>query len=408
MGEGDAPARGMVDLDLERYLVDGPAELRRCSATAWCAHAVDATGAPLPIVLSHDDVRDVLRDRRLSPRSFTTDMIAAGVSERSARQLTPLFRRHGDEHRAFRGLLSAAFTPRSVERVRPTAAAVAGRLTDAIAARGGDCELVSDLSAPLPPEVFTAVFGLPRSDRDRLAAWGNAVIAAFAPPLTAEQLAAVETTCAQMRDWSLGLIADRRARPADDLVTRLTEAEVDGARLSDDDIVEVITGFVFAGSETTRRQLTAMVVLFSEHPDEWERIAADPALIPGAVEEVLRLRPIVPGMTREAVDPFEQHGLGVEPGGRLVAYFLTANLDAATFDDPDRFWVERPNADAHVTFGWGPHLCVGAPLARLELQEALRAMTARFGPPLLPEGPVTPSELGIVAPDALPVRFPVR
>ncbi len=408
MGEGDERARGVVDLDLERYLVDGPAELRRCAATAWCAHAVDATGAPLPIVLSHDDVREVMRDRRLSPRSFTADMLAAGVSERAAHQLTPLFRRHGDEHRAFRGLLSAAFTPRSVERIRPTAAAIAGRLTDAIAERGGACELVADLSAPMPPEVFTALFGLPAADRDRLADWGNAVIAAFAPPLTDEALAGIEAACAELREWSLALIADRRARPTDDLVTRLTEAEVDGARLSDDDIVEVITGFVFAGSETTRRQLTAMVVLFSEHPDQWERVAADPSLIPGAVEEVLRLRPIVPGMTREVVDSFEHRGLAVDPGGRLVTSFLAANLDDATYDDPDRFWLERPNADTHVTFGWGPHFCVGAPLARLELQEALRAMTARFGPPVLPGGPVTPSELGIVAPDELAVSFPVR
>ena len=404
---GDGP-KAMVDLDLDRYLADGSAELRRCAATAWCAHAIDASGAPLPIVLSHHDVREVMRDRRLSPRSFTSDMLAAGLSERAAFQLTPLFRRHGDEHRAFRGLLSAAFTPRRVEGTRPVAAAVAGRLTDAIAARGGDCELVADLCAPLPPEVFAALFGLPASDRDRLAAWGNAVIAAFSPALGTEEIAAVEAACAEMRDWSLDLVAQRRARPTDDLVTHLTEAEVAGARLGDDDIVDVITGFVFAGSETTRRQLTALAVLFSEHPAQWERVAADPSLVPGAVEEVLRLRPIVPGMTREVVEPFEHRDLALDPGDRLVASFLTANLDDAAYDDPDRFRIDRTNADTHLTFGWGPHFCVGAPLARLELQEALRAMVSRFGPPVLPDGPVAPGDLGIVAPDALAVSFPLR
>lgn len=404
---GTEASRGdrTVDLDVEAYLVDGPAELRRCAETAWCAHAVDATGAPLPIALSHDGVREVLRDRRLSPRVFTADMIDAGLSERAAHQLTPFFRRHGEEHRAFRGLLSTAFTPRSVERIRPTAAAVAGRLADDIAARGGECELVADFAAPLPPEVFAALFGLPGEDRDRIAEWGNTVIAAFALPMTDEELEGVETACAEMRDWGLDLIAERRARPGEDLVSRLVEAEVDGEGLTDTEIVEVVTGFVFAGAETTRRQTTAMVALFAEHPRDWERIAADPGLIPAVVEEVLRFRPIVPGMTRVAVEHFEDRGVEVPVGGRIVASFLTANLDDSVYDDPDRFDVDRPNADSHVTFGWGPHFCVGAPLARVELQEALRALTSRFGPPVLTDGPAAPDALGTVAPSELRVEF---
>ena len=103
-------------------------------------------------------------------------------TETLALQLTPLFRRHGEEHRAFRGLLSAAFTPRSVERIRPAAAVVAARLADDIVAGGGACEFVEAFAAPMPPEVFAALFGLPPEDRDRLARWGNAVIAAFSPP----------------------------------------------------------------------------------------------------------------------------------------------------------------------------------------------------------------------------------
>lgn len=402
------PPSGIVDLDIEGYLADGAAELHRCAAGAWCARAVDASGAPLPIVLSHEDVRAVMRDRRLSPRSFTTDMLASGLSRRAAHQLTPLFRRHGDEHRAYRGLLAAAFTPRSVERLRPVAAAVARRLVDEIAAKGGSCELVTDLCAPLPPEVFAALFGIPAGDRDRLAYWGNVVISAFSTPMAQADVAAVEATCAEMREWGGALLDQRRERPADDLVTRLLDAEVEGERLGDDDIVDVITGFVFAGSETTRRQLTALVAVFAEHPEDWERVAADPTLAAQAVEEVLRLRPIVPGMSREAVEPFEHRGLSLAPGARVLTSFLTANADPTVYDEPDRFLIDRPDANTHLTFGWGPHLCVGAPLARLELKEALLALVARFGPPVLPEGPPAPSELGIVAPDALAVRFPLR
>ena len=219
---------------------------------------------------------------------------------------------------------------------------------------------------------------------------------------------AVDATAAEMREWSLGLIADRRVRPTDDLVTHLVEAEVDGERLDDEDVVDVITGFVFAGSETTRRQLTAIVVAFAEHPDDWERLAADVALVPGAVEEVMRLRPIVPGMRREAVEPFEHRGLELAPDARIVTSFVTANTDAHTFADPDTFDITRANADAHVTFGWGPHFCIGAGLARVELQEALRALVTRFGPPVL--GDVVADQPGgrLLAPDALPVSFPPR
>lgn len=408
MAGGDADERGIVDLDLEGYLTDGPAELRRCAAEGWCARAIDATGAPLPVVLSHDTVRDVLRDRRLSPRVFTTDMTEGGLSERSAHQLTPLFRRHGDEHRAFRGLLSAAFTPRSVERVRPRAAEIAARLADTIAGQGGRCEFVADFAAPMPPEVFTVVFGLPPEDRDRLARWGTAVIAAFAMPIAPAELAAVEAACAEMRAWSLELIEARRSSPGDDLITRLLEAEVDGERLTDTEIVEIVTGFVFAGSETTRRQLTAMVALFAEEPDEWERIARDPTLVSGAVEETLRLRPIVPGMARVAVEPFEHAGLELEAGERLATSFVTANLDERVYPEADRFRPDRPDADTHLTFGWGPHFCVGAPLARLELQEALRALCHRFGPPVLSDGPAPTDAFGIRAPAELRVEFPVR
>ena len=134
----------------------------------------------------------------------------------------------------------------------------------------------------------------------------------------------------------------------------------------------MITGFVFAGAETTRRQLTAAVQLLAEHPDDWERLAADPELVPNAVEEILRHRGIVSGMTRRAEEPFEHDDLTVPEGGRLLLSFDTANRDPDRFDDADAFVLDRPDAHAHVTFGWGPHLCVGAGLARLELTEGLR------------------------------------
>ncbi len=394
-----------ADLDPVAYLEDGPAELRRCAAQHWWATGMDQRGEPMAVVLTWDASREVVSDRRLSPRSFSEDMIASGLSPATAAQVAPLFSRHGAEHRHLRAVLATAFTPRKVEQLRPAARAIADRLAGAIADAGGACELVAAFAEPLPPEVFAILFGLPLEDRDRMAGWASTIALAFSTAMEPEHVARVEAAAAEMRAYGLERIAASRAAPGDDLVTRLLEAEVDGHRLSEDDVIAMITGFVFAGAETTRRQLTAAVELLAEHPADWERLAADPELVPIAVEEILRVRGIVPGLTRRAEEPFERDDLAVGEGGRLLLSFTSANQDAARFPDPAVFVLDRSDAQAHLTFGWGPHLCVGAGLARLELQEGLRALTARFGPP---EVEATGPCSGLTAPDWLRVRFPIR
>jgi cytochrome P450 len=395
---------GPASLDPSAWFGDWDAELRRCAQQHWWAEGMDQTGAPMPVVLDWAAAREALTDRRLSPRSFVEDMLASGLSPETAAQVAPLFSRHGDDHRHLRAVLSTAFTPKKVEQLRPATRAIAERLTDAIAARGGSCELVADFATPLPPEVFAILFGLPIEDRDRMAGWAAAIALAFGTGIPPEHLATVEAAAAEMRDYGRERIAASRAQPGDDLVTRLVQAEVDGQHLSDDDVIAMITGFVFAGAETTRRQLTAGIQLLADHPEAWKRLAAEPDLLPGAVDEILRLRGIVPGLTRRAEEPFEQQDLSLDTGGRLLLSFTSANQDPERFPDPTAFVVDRNDAHAHLTFGWGPHLCVGAGLARLELAEALRALTARFGPPVVESaGPST----GLAAPDWLRVHFPV-
>lgn len=396
---------GPAQLDPTSYLADPDGELGRCAAEHWWAEGFDAHGAGTPMVLRWDAVRDVLADRRLSPRCFADDMVAAGLSPRTARQVAPLFALHGDEHRRHRALLSAAFTPRQVERLRPAAAAVAARLAEGIVAEGGAGEFVGAFAEPLPPEVFATLFGLPTEDRDRMARWAAAIAPAFSAAMSPEAVARVEVAAGELRAYGEGLIAARRDDPGDDLVSHLLAAEVDGHRLDDDQVVAMITGFVFAGAETTRRQLTAAVQLFAEHPDAWERLAAEPDLVPTAVEEVLRHRPIVPGLPRRAEEAFERDDLALDEGDRLLALFGPANHDPERFEDPERFAIDRADAGGHVTFGWGPHFCVGAGLARMELVEGLRALVERFGPPVIDRvGPAT----GLTAPDRLWVTFPVR
>jgi cytochrome P450 len=394
-----------AELDPLAFLGDGAAELQRCADQHWWARGMDQRGDPMPIVLSWPATRETLTDRRLSPRSFSDDMVASGLSPRTATQVAPLFSRHGDDHRHLRAVLSTAFTPKKVEQLRPATRAIAERLADEIARGGGECELVAAFAEPLPPEVFAILFGLPVEDRDRMAHWASAIALAFTMEMAPEHVAVVEQAAAEMRAYGRERIAASRAAPGDDLVTRLLDAEVDGHRLSEDDVIAMITGFVFAGAETTRRQLTAAIELLADHPEEWERLAAEPDLLPTAVDEILRVRGIVSGLTRRAEAPFEHDDLVVDEGGRLLLSFDAANHDPGRFEDPHAFVVDRGDAHAHVTFGWGPHLCVGAGLARLELAEGLRALTARFGPPEIVEaGPTT----GLSAPDWLRVRFPLR
>lgn len=397
----DGGAAGPTQLDLTAWFGDWDGELRRAADRHWWARGVDHTGSPTPFVLGWAANREVLTDRRLSPRSFVDDMVAGGISPATAAQISPLFRRHGDEHRHLRSVLSVAFTPRKVEQLRPATRAITERLADGLP-HDEPCDFVGAFAEPLPPEVFALLFGLPVEDRDRMGAWAAAIAPAFQPAPSAGDVARVEQAAAELRTYGRQRIAASRAAPGDDLVTRLVEAEVDGRRLDDDEVVAMITGFVFAGAETTRRQLTAALQVLAEHPDDWDRLAHEPALLPTAVDEVLRLRGIVPALTRRAEAGFEHDDLEVLEGGRLVLSFTTANTDPARFEHPTRFVVDRTDAHAHLTFGWGPHLCVGAGLARLELVEALRTLTDRFEAPVVED--VGPSS-GFSAPDALHVRF---
>lgn len=401
----EPPASCPAHLDATAYLADADAELRRCAAEHWWAEGLDHRGTSMPWVLGWEGNREVLADRRLSPRSFADDMVASGLSQATAFQVAPLFSRHGADHRHLRAVLSTAFTPKKVERLRPVARAIAQRLTDAIEADGGTCEFVEAFAEPLPPEVFATLFGLPPGDSDRLAAWASEIALAFRFEMDPTDVARVEAAAAQMRAYGQERIAASRAEPGDDLVTRLLEAEVDGHGLAEDDVVAMITGFVFAGAETTRRQLTAAIQVLADHPRDWNRLAEEPHLLATAVDEILRYQPIVPGLSRRAEEPFEREDLSVPEGGRVLLSFTTANRDPARFEDPDRFVVDRADAHAHLTFGWGPHLCVGAGLARLELAEGLAALTTRFEPPVVEaSGPIT----GLGAPDWLRVQFPPR
>ena len=204
---GSCPAH----VDALAYLTDADTELRRCAATHWWAEGLDQHGTATPWVLGWEANRELLADRRLSPRSFADDMVASGLSPATSFQVAPLFSRHGADHRHLRAVLSTAFTPKKVERLRPVARAIAERLADAIEADGGACELVQAFAEPLPPEVFATLFGLPPEDSRRLAGWASEIALAFRFEMDPADVAMLEDlVVAALHDMNAQLLQIQR------------------------------------------------------------------------------------------------------------------------------------------------------------------------------------------------------
>jgi cytochrome P450 len=199
-------------------------------------------------------------------------------------------------------------------------------------------------------------------------------------------------------------VDDRRARPRDDLVTSLVQASEDGDRLSGTELFSMISGLVFAGYDTTRNQLGQALFTFCHHPDQWARLAAEPELAPRAVDEVMRLAGAVAGVPRATTEDVEVDGWLVPAGTVVFLSVASANRDERAFAEPLRFdiTVER---EPHLTFGGGPHYCLGVHLARAEMEEALRVLPRRLPDLRLDGEPTWRTGTGISGPSKLPLRF---
>jgi cytochrome P450 len=339
-------------------------------------------------VLGHPEASRVLAD----PAAFSSDL--GDLMPRHEEDMD-LFRQGNflrmdpPRHRRLRGLVSQAFTPRTVAGLAPRIAEVTRGLLDAPA--GGDrdhdrdrLDLIDDLAYPLPVMVIAELLGLPTSDRPVFRRWADALFDRgqadpdeSLPRLSAERMRRTAPTVREMNSYLLDRVRAARARPADDLTSRLVQAEVDGQRLDDTEIVGFVGLLLIAGHVTTTATLGNTVLCFDEHPDAAAQVRADPTLLPAAIEEVLRVRTPFPRLPRRATTDAEV-GEVVIPAGDLVVTWLTAaNRDARVFADPDRFEIHR-TANPHLTFGHGIHFCLGAPLARLEAKIALGILLERY------------------------------
>jgi cytochrome P450 len=284
-------------------------------------------------------------------------------------------------HTKLRAIVSRAFTPRVVANLEPRIRAISRDLIDRMVERG-ETDLAADLSVPLPMLVIAEMLGVPVEDRPRFGRWGDAVLylsdtVSGSPEEAARAASGFGAAKAAASEYLAGLVAERRSAPKDDLLTRLVEAEVDGERLTPEEILPFFLLLLLAGTETTNL-LNNSILCFVEHPDQFARLRADAGLLPSAIEEVLRYRSPLQIMFRQTRRDASLHGQKI-PAGKLVLVVLgSANRDPRQFPDADRFNVAR-DPNAHVAFGHGIHFCPGAPLARLEARVALAEFLDRVG-----------------------------
>ncbi|OKH82584.1 cytochrome P450 [Mycobacterium sp. ST-F2] len=383
-----------------------PDEFRAAIAEAR-RHGPIALGQYGPEVLSYDLVRAVLRDSRLvNPKGngLAVQGITSGpIWDRVTKLLVSM---DGAEHKRLRRLVARAFTPRAAERMRAACVDVITELVDRQVA-AGRCDVVADIATPYPVPIICALLGAPASDWQLFTGWAADIMQAFGLGV-AEHADSILRAWTELSAYVEQLIAARRRSLGDDLISELIRSEDDGDRLSHDELANLVALLLIAGTDTTRNQLAAAVQVLAAHPEQWELLARRPDLAPQAVEELMRHTPIVPGAMRVATVDVEFGGMTFPTGSVVIANTAAANRDPQVFADPDRLDITRQDAAPMQTFGGGMHYCLGAHLARVELTEALRVITARLtavrvtGP--VPWKPLT----GISGPLALPIEFSAR
>jgi hypothetical protein len=336
----------------------------------------------LYVASRYADVAALLRDPRLSAdRRHAAPFRLLRWANRDSPDFLNLIDRNllnldAPDHTSLRGLVNKAFTPRRVAALRPRIEALVEELLGAASGRG-ELELVRDLAHPLPVIVIAELLGVPSADRERFRAWSHGV-AQIIDPLNAERgLARAKEAATALAGYFREMLARRRAEPRDDLLSAMIAAEQDGRVLGEGDLLSLCTLLLAAGHETTTNLIGNAVIALLRFPEQAERLRAEPALMPAAVEEFLRFDSPVQFTDRVALEDVELAGRRVRRGRPIALLLAAANHDPAQFASPHRLDVGRAD-NRHLAFGAGPHFCLGAPLARLEAEIALGALLRRF------------------------------
>ena len=392
--------------DLDLPMVD-TAAMGREEALAVIAGAREQhwlARTPMGFTISRqEDCVSLLRDRRFhNALSLLRQM--NGMEPVEDRRRPSILAMEGDDHARLRRLVAPAFTPAAADRLRPFMREVVGGLVD-VFADSGHCELVRDVCEPYPIPIICELLGAPKGDWRQFSAWATDIFRIFNQNL-AEDLPLIEAANASLESYLADLIAVRRTTPGDDLLSVLIAIEESRDRLSNEELVSLAVAVLMAGTDTTRNQLACALALFAEYPDQWSLLGARPELAQRAVEEAMRYLGAVRGTIRVTPEDVVFRDV-LFPKGTLVSVSLAgANRDPGTYGEPDTFDITRERTTQQMTFGSGIHHCMGAALARAELQEALILLSHRM-PDLAVDGHVEwkPTTFGIWGPAHLPLRF---
>ncbi|WP_086880877.1 cytochrome P450, partial [Streptomyces rhizosphaericus] len=272
-------------------------------------------------------------------------------------------------------LISRAFTVKKMEAWRPRIQQMADALVDDMVAKGAPVDLRAALALPLPVQVICALLGAPSEDQDRFARWSETLLT-----LTRYTQAEVDDAQREFRAYASDLIERKRAHPGDDLLSELTQiSDSEDGRLSHDELIATAVGLLLAGHETTSNMILKMTAMLLSERERYEAVLAAPGLVPDVVEEALRMDANGGvGIPRFITEDTEVNGVPVKAGSTLFVNLHAANRDERKFPDPDRFDPHRENRAQHLTFGAGPHFCVGQTLARVELQVVLGTFVRRL------------------------------
>jgi cytochrome P450 len=333
-------------------------------------------------VSRHEDVRGCLRDKRLG-RNFrhVLDPSEIGVEPLDPRwrafwgvERWSLLWLEPPDHTRIRKLVAAAFTPRSVEALREPARELARELLEPLA-EAGEMELLYHYAQPYSIAVICRMLGVPLDRHRDLLDWSHRMVKMYEFDVPLEAARAATSAAADFSDYVRELIRERRASPRDDMVTALVQARVEGGRLSDDEIVSTVIVLLNAGHEASVNTLGNGMLAFARHPEQWPRVVDGSVAASAAGEEMIRFDPPLQLFERWVLtDGFEIAGVPIPLGAKIVLLFGAANRDPRAFERPDEFDVARENAVQHIGFGGGIHVCIGAPLARIELEASLEAL----------------------------------
>jgi cytochrome P450 len=393
-----------VPLIVDQQRSDRHALLRGIAKESWLARTDIGYS-----VLTYESVMGILRDKRWHS---ATGMVAQlqGITDEAflGRRRVSILNAEGEVHVRLRRLVAPAFSPRSADRLRPFMRETVNSLLDPFTA-SGKAEVVGDICEPYPIPIICELLGAPKEDWKLFSRLATEILLIFSDNL-AQNMPVFLNAQQELEKYTEGLIEKRRSVPADDLITDLIAAEEAGDKLNTEELTMMVDAVIVGGTDTTRNQLGLALALFAEYPEQWALLGKDPSLAQRAVEEVLRFSGAVGGTIRFASEDIEYNGVLFPKGTFMSTSMSTGNYDASVFPTPETFDITRePVGQPHLSLGAGIHYCLGASLARAELQEAFTVLSQRMLNLEL-DGPVVykPSGIGIFGPASLPVKFTPR